>query len=81
MPLSAADIKTLIDTAISLHSRALEAQKHHQWYRPLLLQAGAGLLGALIGAWVPSHIKPPDARVSTTSTIQTQPEPVSPPKK
>ena len=28
---SASDIKTLIDTAINLHSRALEAQKHQQW--------------------------------------------------
>jgi hypothetical protein len=59
VPLSASDIKTLIDTAINLHSRALEAQKHRHWYKPLVLQAFAALLGAVIGSWASNYFRPP----------------------
>jgi hypothetical protein len=41
----------LIDTAINIHSRALEAQKQQQWYKPLAFQAAAALVGALVGSW------------------------------
>jgi hypothetical protein len=80
-PLSDSDIKTLIDTAINLHSRALEAQKHQQWYRPILLQAGAGLLGALIGVGLSSQLKPNDARPNNASAVQTPTQPATPSRK
>jgi hypothetical protein len=50
--LTPADIKTLIDTAISLHARALEEQKERRWWLPLASVIGGligGVLGALIG--------------------------------
>jgi hypothetical protein len=65
-PLSAADIKTLLDTAINLHSRALESKKDNLWYQPLLLQALAGVLGAAIGAWATTYAHP-------AGVINTQP--------
>jgi hypothetical protein len=54
VPLLASDIKTLIDTAINLHSRALEAEKHQHWYKPAALQVLAALVGAVIGGWASS---------------------------
>lgn len=53
-PLSPADIKTLIDTAISLYSRAVEAQREKRWWIPLatgILGFAGGLLGAILGAY------------------------------
>jgi hypothetical protein len=50
--LTPADIKTLIDTAINLHARALEEQKERRWWLPLASVIGGligGVLGALIG--------------------------------
>ncbi|MDT4869127.1 hypothetical protein FQZ97_1041400 [compost metagenome] len=47
-PLSSSDIKALVDTAVSMHSRALEHQKDKRWWVALSSAAGA-LLGALIG--------------------------------
>ncbi len=50
--LTPVDIKTLIDTAINLHSRALEEQKERRWWLPLASVVGGligGVLGALIG--------------------------------
>lgn len=47
-PLSSSDIKALIDTAVNLHSRALEHQKDKRWWVALSGAVG-GLLGALIG--------------------------------
>jgi len=76
VPLPASDIKTLIDTATNLHSRAIEAQQHQHWYRPLMLQAAAGLLGALIGAWASSQSKPV-IPITAASAAQIQ-QPVSP---
>jgi hypothetical protein len=58
IPLAASDIKTLIDTAIDLHSRAIEAEKHRYWLKPIAFQAGAALLGAVIGGWASNHFKP-----------------------
>ena len=49
LPLAAADIKTLIDTAVNLHSRALEHQKDRRWWLALASAAG-GIVGSLIGA-------------------------------
>jgi hypothetical protein len=70
VPLLASDIKTLVDTAINLHSRAVETQKHQQWYKPLLLQAFAALIGAVIGAWASNYFKPP-VPVMTPPSAQT----------
>jgi hypothetical protein len=50
--LTPADIKTLVDTAINLHARALEEQKERRWWLPLASVIGGlvgGVLGALIG--------------------------------
>jgi len=47
-PLSSSDIKALVDTAVSMHSRALEHQKDKRWWVALSSAAGA-LLGALVG--------------------------------
>jgi len=50
--LTPADIKTLVDTAINLHARALEEQKERRWWLPLASVVGGligGVLGALIG--------------------------------
>jgi hypothetical protein len=48
-PLTPNDIKTLVDTAIDLHSRALEHQREKRWWLPVASVVG-GLIGALIGA-------------------------------
>lgn len=53
-PLTPADIKTLIDTAINLHSRALEQKKENRWWLPLLVSAIGGLIGAIIGGLIKS---------------------------
>lgn len=50
-PLSPADIKALIDTAINLHSRSLERQKERRWWIPLTSAFG-GLVGAIAGALI-----------------------------
>ena len=50
-PLSPADIKALIDTAINLHARALEQQKERKWWVPLGTAASA-LIGAVLGALI-----------------------------
>jgi hypothetical protein len=47
-PLSSADIKALVDTAVNLHSRALEHQKDKRWW-VALASAGGGLVGAIVG--------------------------------
>lgn len=44
-PLSSADIKALVDTAVHLHSRALEHQKDKRWWIAL-----ASAIGAFAGA-------------------------------
>jgi hypothetical protein len=49
--LTPADIKTLIDTAINLHSRAIERQRESRWWMPLLSSAVGGLIGAVLGVW------------------------------
>jgi hypothetical protein len=48
VPLSSADIKALVDTAVNLHSRALEYQKDRRWWAALAGGVG-GMLGAIIG--------------------------------
>jgi len=49
VPLSSADIKALVDTAVNLHSRALEHQKDRRWWLALASAVG-GLVGSIIGA-------------------------------
>ena len=49
-PLAAEDIKTLIDAAINLHARALEAEVQSRWWIPLAVSGIGGLIGAIIGA-------------------------------
>lgn len=48
-PLSPSDIKTLVDTAINLHSRAVEIQREGRWWIPLVSSAIGGLVGAILG--------------------------------
>jgi len=48
-PLSPSDIKTLIDTAIDLHSRAVEIKRESRWWVPLAVPIVSGLSGGLIG--------------------------------
>ena len=50
-PLSNQDIQMLINTAINLHSRALEGKKDRRWWiAPLIAFVGA-ILGAVIGTF------------------------------
>lgn len=49
LPLSSSEINALVETAINLHSRALEHQKDKRWWVALASAAG-GLVGAAIGA-------------------------------
>jgi hypothetical protein len=51
-PLTPEDIKALIDTAISLHSRALESEHERKWWIPLVSSAIGGLVGAILGAFL-----------------------------
>lgn len=48
-PLTPDDIRALINTAISLHSRALEDLREKRWWLPLASAVG-GLVGAIVGA-------------------------------
>lgn len=48
IPLTPSDIKALVDTAVNLHSRALEFQKDKRWWIALA-SAGGGLIGSLLG--------------------------------
>ncbi|WP_447965599.1 N-carbamoyl-L-amino acid amidohydrolase [Nitrospira sp. Ecomares 2.1] len=52
-PLTNADINTLINAAINLHSRALEHQKDTRWWLTILMSAGVGgmisVLGLVVG--------------------------------
>lgn len=48
-PLTPSDIKALIDTAVNLHSRALEHQKDKRWWTVLASAAG-GLIGSIAGS-------------------------------
>lgn len=49
VPLSSSDIKALVDTAVNLHSRALEHQKDKRWWVALAGAVG-GLAGSALGA-------------------------------
>lgn len=51
-PLSQGEIATLIQTAIELHSRAVEQAKNRRWWLPVLtaiIGAASGIIGALLG--------------------------------
>jgi hypothetical protein len=50
-PLRSEDIKALVETAINLHTKAIETRRERRWWIPLI-SAAAGLVGALIGAWL-----------------------------
>lgn len=47
LPLSSSDISVLVNTAIELHSRALELEKASKWW----VTPVAALLGILLGAY------------------------------
>jgi hypothetical protein len=51
-PLAPPDIKALIDTAIDMHSRALEDRKEKRWWLPLAAVFG-GLVGSVLGVLLP----------------------------
>lgn len=56
-PLGTSEIGTLIDAAISLHSRALEHRRESRWWVPILVAlvaAISGLTGAIVGALIKS---------------------------
>ncbi len=53
-PLSPPDIKALVDTAINLHSRAVDMQREGRWWIPLASSAIGGLVGAVVGIWLKS---------------------------
>ena len=55
VPLTAADIKTLVDTAVNLHSRALEHQKDRRWWVALAGGVGA-LVGSILGAFIKGYL-------------------------
>jgi hypothetical protein len=48
-PLNNNDIETLINTAINLHTRAIESEKEKRWMLPSLVTIVAVLLGAYLG--------------------------------
>jgi len=50
-PLTPTDVKTLIDTAISLHSRAVELKRESRWWIPLASGIGA-LVGTIVGGLI-----------------------------
>lgn len=52
-PLTADEISTLINTAIEMHSRAVDQENLRKWWVPLAT-AGAGFVGAVIGAFISS---------------------------
>ncbi len=49
MPLGTQELSTLIQTAIELHSRALEHKREGRWW----VHLAVGLLGVIIGASIP----------------------------
>jgi hypothetical protein len=51
-PLSASDIRTLIEAAIALHASEVELQRNNRWWIPLVASA----IGALIGAFAGTHV-------------------------
>jgi hypothetical protein len=50
-PLTAEDIKALIDAAIKLHATAVASKQEKRWWVTLASSAIGGLVGALIGAF------------------------------
>ena len=48
-PLESANIEALINTAIELHSRALQSEQDKRWLILLLVPFIGGLIGAIIG--------------------------------
>ena len=52
IPLDAADVQSLMATAVELHSRAIEQVRERRWWIPVAASAIGGLLGALVGAAV-----------------------------
>lgn len=51
-PLLPGDIQALIETAISLHARAVELQRERRWWASLVSSALGGLGGAILGVWL-----------------------------
>jgi hypothetical protein len=48
-PLDAETIKSLVQTAIDLHSRELERLQDKRWWIPLIVSGVGGLIGAILG--------------------------------
>ena len=51
-PLETSQIETLIDAAISLHTRAIEHERQKQWWVPVVIPALTALIGTGVGAWI-----------------------------
>src|SRR5262249_43520001 len=47
-----AEIKTLVDIAIELHSKAREQQTDWRWWVPIVASATVTLAAVLVGAWI-----------------------------
>lgn len=57
LPLTSGEIAALVNTAIEMHSRALENEKESRWWLPVLtavIAGSSGIAGTLLGAWLSS---------------------------
>lgn len=68
LPLKSDEIGMLINTAISLHARALEHRQDTRWWLSLL-SAVLGFLGALAGGFITALVKVGEA-AGTTPLVQ-----------
>jgi hypothetical protein len=50
-PLRPEDIRTLVDTAINIHSRALEVERERAWWKSPLLSGIGAATGSIIAAF------------------------------
>lgn len=53
-PLTPEQIETLMNTAIELHSSAIERAMHARWWMPVIIPALTTIVGILLGAWLKS---------------------------
>lgn len=48
-PLGPAEVRALIETAISMHAREVELQRERRWWVPLVASALGALVGGIVG--------------------------------
>ena len=54
-PVPEAQIKTLMDTAINLHQRAVESSRDWRWWVAPAVAAGGSFVGAIVGGLFKTH--------------------------